>query len=57
MTENHGMVSMHDVFDAEWLFETFKEESYLRRIVQPLEVCLMHFPRIMVKDTCVNAIC
>merc|ERR1712062_900854 len=34
-----------------------KDESYLRRVVQPLERLLVSHKRLVVKDSCVNAIC
>ena len=48
---------MHDVKDSIWRYENFKDESYLRRVVLPLEVLLVSFPRIVVKDSTVNSIC
>lgn len=53
----HHMVTMHDVLDAEWLYENEKDESYLRRVLRPLEVLLTEYKRIVVKDTAVNSIC
>ena len=38
MGETENMVTMHDVLDAMWLYDNFKDESYLRRTVMPLEV-------------------
>ncbi|KAG2450098.1 hypothetical protein HYH02_000202 [Chlamydomonas schloesseri] len=59
MGESHSnnMVTMHDVLDAQWLYDNFKDESYLRRAVMPLEVLLTSFKRLVVKDSAVNAIC
>lgn len=51
------MVTMHDVLDAQWLYDNFKDDSYLRRIVMPLEVLLTNYKRIVVKDSAINAIC
>lgn len=51
------MVTMHDVLDAQWLYDNHKDESYLRRVVMPLETLLVDYKRIVVKDTSVNAIC
>lgn len=48
---------MHDVKDSIWRYEHFKDETYLRRIVLPLEVLLTGFPRIVIKDSTVNSIC
>jgi H/ACA ribonucleoprotein complex subunit 4 len=48
---------MHDVLDAQWQYDNFKDESYLRRVVMPLETLLTSFKRLVVKDSAVNAIC
>lgn len=45
-TENQYMVSMHDVLDAQHLYDTTKDEKYLRRVILPLETLLVTFPRI-----------
>lgn len=51
------MCTMHDVKDAQWHFEQFNNEAYLRRVIMPLEILLVGYPRIVVKDTSINAIC
>jgi len=38
MGEKDNMVSMHDVLDAQWMYDNLKDEAYLRRVVMPLEV-------------------
>jgi H/ACA ribonucleoprotein complex subunit 4 len=48
---------MHDVLDSQFKFEQSKDETYLRRVVQPLEWLLVSYPRIMVKDSAIAAIC
>lgn len=55
--EADSMVTMHDVLDAQYQLDTYKDESYLRRIVRPLEVLLTTYKRVVVKDSSVNAIC
>ncbi|KAG0478313.1 hypothetical protein HPP92_013032 [Vanilla planifolia] len=55
--ENDNMVTMHDVLDAQWVYDNLKDESYLRRVVMPLEVLLTSYKRLVVKDSAVNAIC
>ena len=55
--EEDNLVTMHDVLDAQHVYDTTKDESYLRRVVMPLEVLLTNYKRIVVKDSCVNAIC
>merc|ERR1712072_436191 len=56
-TENNNLVTMHDVMDAQWVHDNTKDESYLRCVVQPLERLLVSHKRLVVKDSCVNAIC
>ncbi|GAA5987716.1 hypothetical protein JCM5350_008080 [Sporobolomyces pararoseus] len=57
MSENDDIVTMHDVLDAQWLYDNTRDESYLRRVVRPLESLLTGYKRIVVKDSAVNAIC
>jgi H/ACA ribonucleoprotein complex subunit 4 len=55
--EKDNMVTMHDVLDAMWMYENHGDESYVRRIVMPLEKILTMYPRIIVKDSAINALC
>jgi H/ACA ribonucleoprotein complex subunit 4 len=48
---------MHDVLDAQWLYDNTKDESYLRQTIRPLETLLTSYKRIVVKDSAINAIC
>jgi len=48
---------MHDVLDAQWLYDNTRDESYLRRVIRPLESLLVGYKRIVVKDSAVNAVC
>ncbi|XP_058730184.1 H/ACA ribonucleoprotein complex subunit 4 [Vicia villosa] len=57
MGEKDNMVSMHDVMDAQWVYDNNRDETYLRRVVMPLEVLLTSYKRVVVKDSAVNAIC
>ncbi|XP_045804046.1 H/ACA ribonucleoprotein complex subunit 4-like [Trifolium pratense] len=57
MGEKDNMVSMHDVMDAQWVYDNYRDETYLRRVVMPLEVLLTSYKRLVVKDSAVNAIC
>lgn len=56
-SENDSMSTMHDVLDAQWMYDNFKDESYLRRCIKPLEALLTSHKRLVVKDSAVNAIC
>ena len=49
-----GLVTMHDVMDAQWLYDNHKDETYMRRIVRPLEALLTSHKRIIMKDSAVS---
>jgi len=56
-TEENGLVTLHDV--AYW-FEKWREkrdESYIRKIIQPMEKVLEMLPKIYIRDSAVDAIC
>ncbi|KAK8685676.1 hypothetical protein V6N13_041674 [Hibiscus sabdariffa] len=55
--EKDNMVTMHDVMDAQWVYDNYRDETYLRRVIMPLEVLLTSYKRLVVKDSAVNAIC
>ncbi|XP_015363626.1 PREDICTED: H/ACA ribonucleoprotein complex subunit 4 [Diuraphis noxia] len=56
-SEEEGLATLHDVLDAQWMYENNKDESYLRRVVRPLEGILTNYKRVFVKDSAINAIC
>ena len=57
MDEADGMVTLHDVLDAQWTMDNTRDESYLRKVIRPLESLLTTYKRIVVKDSAVNAVC
>ncbi|KAJ0841117.1 putative tRNA pseudouridine(55) synthase [Helianthus annuus] len=57
MGEKDNMITMHDVMDAQWMYDNYRDESYLRRVIMPLEVLLTSYKRLVIKDSAVNAIC
>jgi H/ACA ribonucleoprotein complex subunit 4 len=57
MGEQENMVTLHDVLDAQWMLDNTRDESYLRRVIAPLETLLTTYKRIVVKDSAVNAVC
>ena len=40
MGEKDNMATMHDVMDAQWVYDNYRDETYLRRVVMPLEILL-----------------
>ncbi|KAI5865642.1 putative rRNA pseudouridine synthase [Durotheca rogersii] len=57
MDETKDLVTLHDVLDAQWMMDNSRDESYLRKVISPLETLLTSYKRIVVKDSTVNAIC
>ncbi|CAL1154046.1 unnamed protein product [Cladocopium goreaui] len=57
LDEHKYMSTMHDVLDSMYMYNNMRDEKYLRRVVMPLELILTNYPRIVVKDSAVNAIC
>jgi len=57
LKEDESMMTMHDVKDAQWYFEKYNNDEYLRRVIMPLEILLVGYKRIVVKDTSINAVC
>jgi len=57
VNENDGLASMHDVLDAQYMYQHQGDESQLRKVIYPLEKLLVGHKRIIIKDSAVNAIC
>jgi H/ACA ribonucleoprotein complex subunit 4 len=56
-TTESECVTLHDIKDAFHAYNTTHEEKYIRSVIKPLETLLLHYPRIMIKDSAVNALC
>ncbi|XVF09764.1 hypothetical protein REPUB_Repub07fG0123900 [Reevesia pubescens] len=58
LREKDNMVTMHDVMDAHCVYDNYRDETYLGRVIMPLEVILTSYKRLVVKkDSAVNTIC
>eukprot|EP00796_Vickermania_ingenoplastis_P010120 gene10120-7085_t len=57
ISEDDHLSTMHDVLDAQWMYENEKDESYLRQVILPCEYLLTNYKRVVVKDSAVNAVC
>jgi H/ACA ribonucleoprotein complex subunit 4 len=57
MDETKQLVTLHDVLDAQWTMDNTRDESYLRKVISPLETLLTSYKRLVVKDSAVNAVC
>ncbi|KAI9149213.1 H/ACA ribonucleoprotein complex subunit cbf5 [Paramyrothecium foliicola] len=57
MDETKQLVTLHDVLDAQWQMDNTRDETYLRKVIAPLETLLTSYKRLVVKDSAVNAVC
>ncbi|KAM7534349.1 hypothetical protein Aperf_G00000107755 [Anoplocephala perfoliata] len=56
-TENDNMATMHDICDAKWIYEETMDESFLRKIIMPMEGLLVNYRRVVIRDSAVNSVC
>ncbi len=49
--------TLHDLLDAYVFWKEEGEEKYLRRIIKPMELAVLNIPKIVIKDSAVDAIC
>ncbi len=49
--------TLHELLDAYKIYQETGDETFLREIVQPMEVAVRDVKKIVVKDTAVDAIC
>ena len=47
---------MHDVLDAQFMYERDQNEEYLRRVIMPLENLLINHKKVFIKDSAVSII-
>ena len=50
-------VSLHDLMDAYVFWKEDGDESELRRLILPMEDGLRHIPKIVIRDSAIDAIC
>ncbi|MCK9151340.1 RNA-guided pseudouridylation complex pseudouridine synthase subunit Cbf5 [Methanobacterium alcaliphilum] len=55
--ENEALVTLQDVTDAFCYWKEDGDESYLRKAVLPMEMAVTHLPKIVIRDSAVDAIC
>ena len=54
---NDDLVNLHDLTDAYHFWIEDGDESFIRKAIQPMEVASSHLPKIVIKDSAVEAIC
>jgi len=55
-TEDETLVTLHELSAAQSEFEA-GDEVALRRVIQPMEVALTSLPKILIRDSAVDAVC
>jgi len=56
-TENSNLVTLHDLAYYQDLWQQTKDVTVLRRFIQPMETVLEPLPKIVIRDSAVDAIC
>ena len=56
-TENENHITLYDLKGAYDLWATKKDESWLRKIVQPVEQALKPVPKLYIRDSAIDSIC
>ncbi|HUG96074.1 MAG TPA: RNA-guided pseudouridylation complex pseudouridine synthase subunit Cbf5 [Nitrososphaera sp.] len=57
LSEQSGMVRLHDLADAFSRYKESKDDEKLRRLIIPIEHCLEGIRGVTVRDTAVDALC
>ncbi len=57
LTEDEHLVTLHDVIDAYRFWIDNGLEDPLRRAIIPVEYTVQHIPKVVIRDTAVDAIC
>jgi H/ACA ribonucleoprotein complex subunit 4 len=55
--EDNTLITLHDLLDAYAFWKEDGDESYLRKCIQPIEYAVRQFPKIIVRDSAISALC
>ncbi len=56
-TEENGLVTLHDLAYLQSSWQQTRDETLLRKFIQPMEKALEPLPKIYIRDSAVDAIC
>lgn len=56
LTEDLNLVTMQDLSEALHLLNRYRDETLIRRYVLPMEYIVAHLPKVLIKDSAVDAI-
>ncbi len=57
LDEDHYLATLHDVVDAFFFWKEHKLEEPLRQSFIPVEYTIQHIPKVVIRDSAVDAIC
>ena len=57
LNENENLVTLYELKGAYDLWEAKKDESWLRKIIQPIETALLPIPKLFLRDSAIDSIC
>jgi H/ACA ribonucleoprotein complex subunit 4 len=55
--EDEGLITLYDLKGAYDLWAEEEDESWLREVVQPMEMAFKYVPKIYIRDSAVDSIC
>lgn len=55
--ERDGLVKLHDLYNAFYLYKEKNDEEKIRNLVRPIEICFNNIPSVIIRDTAVDALC
>ncbi|HSL14123.1 MAG TPA: RNA-guided pseudouridylation complex pseudouridine synthase subunit Cbf5 [Nitrososphaeraceae archaeon] len=55
--ERDGLIKLHDLYNAFYLYKKKNDEENLRNVIKPIETCFKEIPTVVIRDTAVDALC
>ncbi len=55
--EIDGLIKLHDLYNAFYLYKKKNDEENLRNVIKPIETCFKEIPTVVIRDTAVDALC
>jgi H/ACA ribonucleoprotein complex subunit 4 len=56
-TEKSNLTTLQDIKDAFTVYQNEGDDRYLKKLIFPMEKMVEHMPKIVVRDTAVDALC
>src|SRR5215204_7701275 len=53
--ERDGLVKLHDLYNAFYLYKEKNDEENLRKMIKPIEICFKDLHTVVIRDTAVDA--